>query len=49
MSHEEFTRFKQRDEVAIRMDELPPEFLEALRVPVDDAELVALNHLVEDE
>lgn len=48
LSAAEYARLKRRDRQAIAVEEMPEEFLEALKRPVDDPELAALDHLMDD-
>ncbi|HYG88014.1 MAG TPA: type II toxin-antitoxin system prevent-host-death family antitoxin [Azospirillum sp.] len=48
MSASEFARLKRRDKQVIAIEEMPEEFIAALREPVDDPELAALDHLLDD-
>jgi len=44
----EFERLKRRDKVAISMEEMPEEFVQALGEPYFDADQAALDHLMDD-
>ena len=48
MSATEYARLKRRDKLVLAIEEVPDEFVEALRQPVDDPELAALDYLLED-
>jgi aminoglycoside/choline kinase family phosphotransferase len=41
-------RLKRRNKQAIAINEMPEAFIVALREPVSDPELAALDHLMED-
>ncbi|HWK48079.1 MAG TPA: type II toxin-antitoxin system Phd/YefM family antitoxin [Stellaceae bacterium] len=48
MSIDEFSRLKRRDRQVIAMENLPEEFIRALREPYDDREQAALDHLLDE-
>lgn len=49
MPIDEFERLKRRDKVVISMEEMPEEFIAAMREPYFDAEQAALDHLLDEE
>ena len=44
----EFERLKRRDKLAIAIEELPEEFIQALQQPYFDAEQAALDRLLDE-
>ncbi|MBF0333063.1 MAG: type II toxin-antitoxin system Phd/YefM family antitoxin [Alphaproteobacteria bacterium] len=48
MPIDEFERLKSRDKLVIAMDEMPEEFVQALREPYFSEEQAALDSLLED-
>lgn len=51
MSAAEYQRLKRRDRMAIAIEEMPEEFVEALcrQAGEEDPEAVALNHLLDED
>jgi hypothetical protein len=48
MAADEYERLKRRDKLVIAIEEMPDEFLAALAQPVQDPELAALDHLLDN-
>lgn len=45
---ETYARMRRSERQAIDMRDLPPEWIDELRKPIDDPKLIALNHLLDD-
>jgi len=47
LAADEYDRLKRRDRLVLAIEEMPDEFIAALRQPLDDPDLAGLDHLLD--